>query len=193
MKKIIFFSNNINKLIEIRSLFKNLNLKILSPKDFNIKNEPKEVGSSFAENARIKSKYGFDKTNLPCFADDSGICIEALDWKPGIFSKRFKDKFATDKECFNFIIEKVKNSKKNKAYFQTSVCLTLKNNYHVVFEGKVHGTISKKILGKNGFGYDPIFKANENAKTFAELNKAEKNKLSHRSIAINKLVSFLVN
>ena len=88
-KKILFFSNNINKIREVENVFKKFKIKILSPKDFNIKFEPKENGKSFEENAKIKSNFGFEKTNLPCFSDDSGICIEAMKWKPGIYSKRF--------------------------------------------------------------------------------------------------------
>ena len=193
MKKILFFSNNLDKIKEIKSLFKELDIKVLTPKDFNLFNEPKENGSSFAENAKIKSLFGYENFEMACFAEDSGICIEALGWKPGIFSKRhlsgFKNKFI----CFKEIIDKVKLTGKVRAYFQTSVCLTLKKNYHLVFEGKINGTISKKISGTGGFGYDPIFIPDGELETFSQMSKMQKSKISHRSIAIKKLINFLSN
>ena len=191
MKNILFFSNNTNKLREIKDLLKNLLITVLSPNDLGIDFEPKEVGKSFSENAKIKSIYGYKNTSIPCFGDDSGISIEALGWKPNIFSKKFISSFNNEKECFKYIIDKVKRSGKNRAYFQTSICLTLKNKYHIVFEGRVDGTISNTPRGYNGFGYDPIFMPMGYSKTFGEFNKNEKNKLSHRSIAINKLINFL--
>ncbi len=191
MKEILFFSNNTNKVREIRNLFKNSELKVLSLADVKLDAEPKEIGKSFSENAKIKSSFGYNKTSIPSFADDSGIGIEALNWKPNVTSKRFLQNFRSSKKCFKYIIDKVKETKKNKAYFQTSICLTLKKNYHIVFEGRVHGEISKKILGVNGFGFDPIFRPEGYKKTFAELNSEEKNLISHRSIAINKLLDFL--
>ena len=193
MKKILFFSNNLNKIKEIKSLFKELDIKVLTPKDFNLFNEPKENGSSFAENAKIKSSFGYENIKLPCFADDSGICIEALEWKPNIFSRRYIDSFESHNACFKNIIKEVKNTKKIKAYFKTSICLTLNVNYHIVFEGQINGRISLKKLGKNGFGYDPIFIPEGYVKTFAEMNNKEKNLISHRNIAIRKLSNFLSN
>ncbi len=193
MKKILFFSNNLNKIKEIKSLFKELDIKVLTPKDFNLFNEPNENGSSFAENAKIKSSFGYENIKLPCFADDSGICIEALEWKPNIFSRRYIDSFESHNACFKNIIKEVKNTKKIKAYFKTSICLTLNVNYHIVFEGQINGRISLKKLGKNGFGYDPIFIPEGYVKTFAEMNNKEKNLISHRNIAIRKLSNFLSN
>ena len=192
MKTILFYSSNFKKIVEIKNIFTNNNLKIKSLNNFVKVKEPEEIGLSFAENAKIKSLYGFKNFNLPCFADDSGICIEALGWKPNIFSKRFINSFSSEKECLKKIIQKVKESKKDNAFFQTSICYTNREKYHIVFEGKVYGKISNKILGSNGFGYDPIFIPNGYKKTFAEMSIREKNQLSHRSIAINKLVNFLI-
>ncbi len=193
MNKIIFYSNNNDKIKEINSLFKKLSIKVFCPKDFGITLEPKEVGSSFAENAKIKSLYGFQNIQIPCFADDSGICIEALNWGPNINSKKFIKSFKNNFECFKYILKEVEKTGKNKAYFQTSICYTIKTNYHIVFDGLIEGKISKKIIGNNGFGYDPIFIPKENKKTFAQLTRIEKNSLSHRSVAIRKLINFLSN
>ena len=112
MKKLFFFSNNKNKIVEIKKIFKKNNLRVLSLNDFNIKGEPKEDGQTFEENAKIKSDYGFKKTGIPCFADDSGICIESLNWKPGVLSKRFLNSFKSNEYCFRSLIESIKSSGK---------------------------------------------------------------------------------
>ena len=193
MDKLLFFSNNKNKLKEVKNIFQNSSIKIFSQADFKINYEPKEFGSSFAENAKIKSAYGYKILGLPCFADDSGICIEALNWSPGIFSKKFISKFKNNSECFDYIIDKVKESGKRKAYFKTSICLTIKHNYHISFEGIINGLISNNARGGNGFGYDPIFIPDGIPKTLSEISRRKKNAISHRSIAIKKLLNFLSN
>ena len=193
MRGLFFFSNNKNKIIEIKKIFKKFNLKILSSSDLNVSDEPKENGQTFEENAKIKSDYGFNKTGLPCFADDSGICIESLNWKPGVLSKRFLNNFKSNDSCFKSIIKSTKGNSKQNAYFKTSISLTFKNNQNVIFNGKIDGKISEKVKGRFGFGYDPIFIPKNYNKTLAELSTNEKNQISHRSIAITKLINFLTN
>ena len=193
MKDILFFTNNLNKISEIKNLMKEYKINIFSPKDYELKEEPKENGASFAENAKIKSEFGYRFTRLPCFADDSGICIEALDGKPGINSKRFLNNFKNKKDCFDFIINETSRKKNNRAYFKTSICLTNEKGYNVFFEGRVDGIISKLISGSKGFGYDPIFIPNGLSKTFGQMKLKEKNLLSHRSIAIQKFLQFIIN
>ena len=193
MEKLLFFSNNNYKIKEIRKIFREYNLKILSLTDLNINYEPKENGQTFEENAKIKSDYGFKKTGIPCFADDSGICIESLNWGPGIYSKRFINNFKNKQDCFNHIINKTKDNRKKGAYFKTSISLTINKDQNVVFNGKVDGEISNRIIGNNGFGYDPIFVPKYFRKTLAELSIKEKNEMSHRSIAVTKLINFLFN
>ncbi len=193
MKQLFFFSNNKNKVIEIKKIFNRYNYKILSLDDIDINNEPEESGQNFEENAKIKSDYGFNKTGIPCFADDSGICIESLNWKPGVQSKRFINKFRTNEDCFKKIIESIEIKKKNKAFFKTSISLTINKKQNIVFNGKIDGTISNTVKGKNGFGYDPIFIPRSYKKTLAELSLKQKNEISHRSIAIGKLINFLLN
>ena len=193
MKNLLFFSNNKNKIIEIKKIFKKFNLEILSLSDLAISDEPEENGQTFEENAKIKSDYGFNKTGFPCFADDSGICIESLDWKPGVFSKRFLNNFKSNKACFDSIIKSNKKNSKQNAYFKTSISLTVKNNQNVIFNGKINGKISAQAKGGFGFGYDPIFIPNYYDKTLAELSTKEKNEISHRSIAVTKLINFLTN
>ena len=193
MKQILFFSSNKNKIIEIKKLFNKLNIQLLSLSDLDIDNEPEETGQTFEENAKIKSDYGFNKTGIPCFADDSGICIESLNWKPGVLSKRFLNEFKSNEACFKNIINRIKINGMQNAYFKTSISLTIKYNQNIIFNGKIDGKISDKIKGEYGFGYDPIFIPKYYKKTLAELSTKEKNEISHRSVAVRKLINFLSN
>ena len=191
MKDILFFSHNQKKIVEINQIFKSNKLNILNLNSFKKIKEPKEIGNSFSSNAKIKSKYGQKLFKIPCFADDSGFCVEALKNKPGIKSKRFLQKFASKREVFEYIISKVIKNKNNRAFFVTAISLTLKTNHHIIFLGKIKGSVSLKPKGRNGFGYDPIFIPEKHFKTFGEMTQEEKNKISHRKIAITKLKSFL--
>ena len=193
MRQLLFFSNNKNKIIEIKKIFNKFNLDLISLNDLNISEEPEESGQTFEENAKIKSDYGYNKTGIPCFADDSGICIESLNWKPGVLSKDFLNDFKDNKECFKSIFKSTKHNGKKNAYFKTSISLTINNNQNVLFNGKIDGKISDKAKGKFGFGYDPIFIPKNYEKTLAQLSTKEKNEVSHRSIAVKKLINFLSN
>ena len=193
MRRLLFFSNNKNKVIEIKNIFNKFNLELISLYDLNINEEPEESGKTFEENAKIKSDYGFNKTGIPCFADDSGICLETFNWKPGVLSKRFLNNFKNNEACFKSIIQSSKNNGKRNAYFKTSISLTIKNDQNLVFNGKIDGKISTQVKGNFGFGYDPIFIPKNYKKTLAELSTKEKNEISHRSIAVTKLLNFLTN
>ena len=191
MKDLIFFSNNKKKIEEIDGYFSNLSLRVLNLNHFKKITSPEETGSNFEENAKIKSQYAYSIFKKPSFADDSGISIECLNGKPGVNSKKFLQKNKNIKDTFSSIIS---SSKKNndKAFFQTSICLTLNEHTSFFFNGKIKGTISKKIRGLYGFGYDPIFIPNGCDQTFAEMTLVEKNKISHRAIALQKLKDFLL-
>ena len=191
MKDILFFSHNQKKIIEVKQIFKDSRIKVLDLNSFEKIKEPLETGNTFASNAKIKSKYGQKVFNIPCFADDSGFCVEALKNNPGVKSKRFLEKFSNKKKAFEYIISNVIEKKNNKAFFVTAICLTLKDNHHIVFLGKIRGTVSLKPKGTNGFGYDPIFVPKNYTRTFAEMSLEEKSIISHRKIAITKLKSFL--
>ena len=191
MKDILFFSHNQKKIIEVKQIFKDSKIKFYDLNSFKKTKEPKETGNTFASNAKIKSKYGQQLFDMPCFADDSGFCVEALKNNPGVKSKRFLEKFSNNKKAFEYIISNVVKKRNNKAFFVTAISLTLKENHHITFLGKISGTVSLKPKGTNGFGYDPIFIPENNIKTFAEMNLEEKNVISHRKIAITKLKSFL--
>ena len=192
MKDILFFSHNQKKISEVKHIFKDSKIKVCDLNSFEKIKEPRETGGTFASNAKIKSKYGHKVFNIPCFADDSGFCVEALKNNPGVKSKRFLEKFSNDKKTFEYIISNVIEKENNKAFFITAICLTLKNHHHIVFLGRVNGTVSLEPKGTNGFGYDPIFVPENYTKTFAEMSLKEKNIISHRKIAITKLKSFLI-
>ena len=191
MKDILFFSHNQKKIIEVKQIFKDSRIKVFDLNSFEEIKEPRETGDTFASNAKIKSKYGQKVFNIPCFADDSGFCVEALKNNPGVKSKRFLEKFSNKKKAFEYIISNVTERKNNKAFFVTAIWLTLKDNHHIVFLGRVNGTVSLKPKGTDGFGYDPIFVPENYTRTFAEMSIEEKNIISHRKIAITKLKSFL--
>lgn len=191
MKDILFFSHNQKKIIEIRQIFKSNKINIHDLNSFQTVKEPKETGVTFPSNAKIKSKYGQKIFKMPCFADDSGFCVEALSNGPGVKSKRFLEKFSSNKKAFEYIITKVNKKNNNKASFVTAISLTFKENHHIIFLGKINGTVSLEPKGSNGFGYDPIFVPENQNKTFGEMSLEEKNKISHRKIAITKLKSFL--
>ena len=190
MKKILFFSNNENKKEEISYIFDKTKIKLLTLSDFPKISDPKESGDTFEENASIKSNYGFNNFNIPCFADDSGICISALKNLPGTKSKRFIQDNGGEQESFKIIFREIKNKSNKNAFFKTSISLTV-NNKTTYFNGELGGTISDQPRGNYGFGYDPIFIPNGYNKTFGEMLPKEKNKISHRYIAIKKLQKHL--
>tara|TARA_B100000212_G_scaffold29100_1_gene19161 strand:+ start:193 stop:774 length:582 start_codon:yes stop_codon:yes gene_type:complete len=193
LREIIFFSGNEGKITEIKNKFKNKQIKILSLKNFDNYTEPLENGLTFRDNAKIKSSYGYSKFNIPCFADDSGICIEALGNLPGVKSKDFLNSFKNNISCFEYIINEVKNKNNNSAFFKSVICLTLTNNKNIFFEGIINGKISDSIIGNEGFGFDPIFIPDGHNKTFAQMKIDMKNKISHRGIALEHLVKYFFN
>ena len=193
VKEVLFFSNNKKKIVEISNLFSKESIKILNLNNFDKIKSPEEVGKTFEENAKIKALHGFNVFKKKCFADDSGICIQAMDGNPGVQSKKFLDREGGITKNLKEILLISKNKNDFNAYFQTCICLVLNKDTHIFFKGKIRGKISLKIRGPNGFGYDPIFIPEKENKTFAEMSLKEKNSISHRSIAIEKLKLYLIN
>jgi len=195
ISKILIGTNNKGKLKEIRGLLPK-SIKIFSTSDFNIKS-PVENGHTFKENSLIKSKYFSKKSNLVCIADDSGLEIDCLDKKPGIFSARWagsKGDFSKAiKRVYRELNKKDKNWKirKIKARFICALSISYKSKNVVCVLGKVEGQISHKPKGKNGFGYDPIFIPLKKSKTFGQMKPSEKYKMDHRYQAFKKIRKFL--
>ena len=191
---LIVGTNNRGKLREIKDLLPK-NLKIYSQKDLKLKS-PKENGKSFKENSLIKARFFSKKTKMICLADDSGLEINVLNKKPGIFSSRWagaKGNFNTAiKKVFNELSKKDKNwkSKKIKARFICVLSIYWPDGKNFSGTGKIEGFISSKKKGKNGFGYDPIFIPNKRKITFAQMLLKEKFKIDHRSKAYRKIKKF---
>jgi len=192
MNDLIFFSNNSYKIKEVKKILK-YNNKLLTLKDLPKIIEPQENGDTFEKNAIIKSSFGFEKFGKPCFADDSGICVSALNNKPNVRSKRFQQESGGLNNALEIIINEVKKKKDFKAFFQTTIAITIEKNNTVCFEGIVNGKISSTPMGNKGFHYDPIFIPENSSKTYGQMSANEKNEISHRSIAIKKLKRFLEN
>ena len=195
INKLIIGTNNKGKLKEIRDLLPKY-IKTLSPSNFNLKS-PRENGKTFKQNSLIKSKYFSTMTNLTCLADDSGIEIDILNKKPGIYSARWGGKNSNFnkaiKRVYREIDKKDKNwkNKKIKARFICALSISYLDKKVASVIGKVEGSISNQPKGKNGFGYDPIFIPNKNKKTFGEMKPSKKYKLDHRYNAFKKIRKFL--
>ena len=185
MKKILIGTHNLGKFREIAYLISNKYKKI-SPKMLKIKS-PKETGRTFKSNSRLKVQYFRRFINFPVISDDSGICISSLNNKPGIYTARFAKKNGGYFKAMKLILKKLKKTKNRNAKFICSLSYKLPSGKIVTKEGKVSGKISYKILGKNGFGFDPIFIPNFSKKTYAEMPKKKKMKIDHRYIAFKKL------
>tara|TARA_Y100000591_G_scaffold185666_1_gene160239 strand:- start:455 stop:1057 length:603 start_codon:yes stop_codon:yes gene_type:complete len=195
IKKLLIGTNNKGKLREIRSLLPK-NIEVFSTSKFNLKS-PKEDGKSFKQNSLIKSKYFSKKTNLICLADDSGLEIDLINKKPGIFSSRWagrnQDFNRAIKKVYKELDKKDKNwkTKKIRARFICALSICFLNKKIACVIGKVEGFVSKKPKGKKGFGYDPIFIPLKKTKTFGEMNLSQKCKLDHRFKAFKKIKKFL--
>ena len=185
MKKIMIGTHNIGKFKEISFLLKK-NIEKISPKLLNIKS-PKETGKSFSANAKLKAKYFSKFTKLPVISDDSGLCIKALKGKPGIFSARYAKKYGSFNKAMKFILKKMKNKKDRSAVFVCSLTYISNRENIVSVTGKIKGSISHKIKGSHGFGYDPIFIPFLKSVTFGQMSKNKKMKMDHRYIAFKKL------
>lgn len=189
--KIVFATNNLHKLEEIRKISEG-QLEILSLSDINCHDDIPETGDTLQENALIKARFVKEKYDLDCFADDTGLEVEALNNAPGIYSSRYAGEDGNSENNMRKLLHDLNNIENRSARFRTVIALILHNEEHF-FEGEIGGEIITIKKGTNGFGYDPIFKPNGYDKTFGELSNEIKNRLSHRAIATQKLVSFLLS
>ena len=185
MKKILIGTHNQGKFREIAYLISKKYKKI-SPLSLKIPS-PKETGKSFSSNSKLKANYFSKFVEFPVISDDSGLCIKALKNKPGIYSARLAKKYGSFKKAMQYILKELKNKKNRSAFFVCSLTYKLPNKKGITINGKIEGTISKKMRGKNGFGYDPIFIPKSYDITFGEFSKIKKIKVDHRYIAFKKL------
>ena len=188
IQELVFATNNKQKAEEIQSILGS-QYKILTLTDIGCTVDIPETGNSFEENATLKSSYVTEHYRLDCFADDSGLEIDALSNEPGIYSARYSG-VKDDRINLELVLQKMEGVVNRKAHFKTVISL-MKNGKNILFEGLIEGTIRQVPAGDHGFGYDPIFEPFGYNMTFAQMSMAEKNRISHRAIAMQKLIAFL--
>ena len=189
--KIVFATNNPNKLKEIQSLIPK-EIEIISLNEIGYNEDIPETGDTLEANAFQKAHYIKDNFNYDCFADDTGLEIDELNGSPGVYSARYAGPERNANANMNKVLNELKGKKNRKAQFRTAIALILKGEEHL-FEGKVEGYISKDKQGNEGFGYDPIFIPENDIRSFAQMSMQEKGAISHRGRAVKKLVAYLKN
>ncbi|MDX8553363.1 non-canonical purine NTP diphosphatase [Tenacibaculum sp. 1B UA] len=187
--KLVFATNNLNKLAEVQKMLPN-SIELLSLKDINCFDDIEETATTLEGNAQIKANYITEKFGYNCFADDTGLEVEALNGKPGVYSARYAGEPANAENNMQKLLTALNNKTDRNAQFRTSICLNL-DGKQILFDGVCKGTILTSKQGEQGFGYDPIFQPEGYNKSFAEMTSEEKNKISHRGLAIQHLVAFL--
>lgn len=189
-KKLVFATNNAHKLDEISSILGE-KVELLSLKDIHCHVDIPETADTLEGNAMLKAEYIYKNYGLDCFADDTGLEVEALNGAPGVYSARYAEGEGHNAEAnMQKLLQNMQGVQNRKAQFRTAICLILDGKKHL-FEGIVKGEIIKEKRGSSGFGYDPIFVPEGYTKTFAELGNETKNKISHRALAVEKLCRFL--
>lgn len=186
--KFIIATNNQKKLKELERILNPLGINAVSARDEGVSlDDVEETGTTFAENAFLKAEAAFKKTGLPSVADDSGLCVDVLNGRPGIFSARYAGENATDDDKNNKLLSELKDvsEKDRTAHFTCAICCILPNGEKIEVEGVCDGSIAFEPHGNEGFGYDPIFKYGD--KSYAELSSSEKDAVSHRGKALRKL------
>jgi XTP/dITP diphosphohydrolase len=189
--KLVFASHNQNKVNEIKSLLPK-SVEVLSLTDIGFVDEIDETGLTLDENSKIKAKAVLKKTGYFCFADDTGLEIEALNFEPGVFSARYAGDQKNDSENIEKVLLNLKGITNRNARFRTVITLLIGQDEYY-FEGRVDGKIIMEKRGEFGFGYDPIFIPADESRTFAEMTLEEKNQFSHRARAFQKMIEFLKN
>lgn len=187
--KLVFATNNKHKLEELQAILGN-DFTLLGLKDIGCFEDIPEEQPTLEGNASQKAKYVYEKYGYDCFADDTGLEIDALNGEPGVLSARYAGESKNSEDNMNKVLEKLAKINNRKARFRTVISL-IQNGAEMQFEGIVNGTILYKKRGNSGFGYDPIFLPENKNQSFAEMNIADKNKISHRGRAVEKLVQYL--
>ncbi|PRD32610.1 UNVERIFIED_CONTAM: dITP/XTP pyrophosphatase [Trichonephila clavipes] len=186
--ELVFATNNAHKLEEVQQMIGD-RFKLLSLADIGCHEDIPETGVTFEENAQQKTDYLKERFNVDCFGDDSGLEVDALQGEPGVYSARYAGTRDMEKNI-DLVLEKLGDNANRTARFKTVISLNINNEQHF-FEGSIEGRIINERIGTKGFGYDPIFIPNGYDITFAEMSLEEKNRISHRSVAVQKLCNFL--
>ncbi len=186
--KLIIASNNAHKLIEIKAILGDHFEEILSMREAGIDHETIEDGSTFMENARKKAREIMEISGCCALADDSGLCVDALDGAPGIYSARFCGRHGDDPANNRLLLEKLSGCEDRGAHYTCAMALALPDGSMLEAEGYLYGQIAREEAGSNGFGYDPLFYLPDHGCTAAQISPEEKNRISHRAEALHKLV-----
>lgn len=189
MEKLVFATNNAHKLDEVSAILGN-QFEVLSLKDIGCYDDIPETAETLEGNALLKAQYIVDKYGLNCFADDTGLEVDALNGAPGVYSARFAGEEHDSEKNMKKLLALMEGKANRKACFRTVIAL-IEGEKIRYFEGKIDGCISERPAGTEGFGYDPVFVPKGYEKSFAELSPQEKNKISHRALAVQKLISYL--
>lgn len=187
--QLVFATNNRHKLDEVSAKIGD-EFKLLTLDDIGCTADIEETGTTFAENASIKSRFIYDTYKIDCFGDDSGLEIDALNGAPGVYSARYAGTHGNHAANINKVLENMKDAVNRKARFRTVISLIWQGEEHF-FDGTIEGTIRTELSGNGGFGYDPIFQPDGYEITFAEMSMEEKNAISHRGRAMEGLIAFL--
>lgn len=187
--KLCFATNNEHKLREIQAML-GQEFEIVSLDQIGFKEDIEETGNTLEENSAIKANYIYNKFKIPCFADDTGLEVKALNNAPGLYSARYAGPQRDNNANINLLLNNLKDKEDHSARFKTVITLKTASQ-QLQFTGIAEGKIIETISGHGGFGYDPIFKPTGYNKTYAEMSADEKNEISHRGIAFRKLVSYL--
>ena len=186
--KILFATSNQNKAAEIRRLLPS-NIELITLNDIELNEDIPETSLTIEGNAKQKADYITTHFNMNCFADDTGLEINALNGEPSVYSARYAGEQRSDNDNIQLVLDKLSSKNDRSARFKTVIALTIDNQQHL-FEGIVNGIIRTEKSGTNGFGYDPIFEPENCGRTFAEMDMDEKNSYSHRARAFQKMINY---
>ena len=192
MKNLVFATGNIHKLQEVQGLFKE-GFALSCLKDVNITEDIPETADNLVDNALQKAWYVYNKCGIPCFADDTGLEVDALDGAPGVYSARYAGEQKDSKLNMLLLLKNMNGQTNRNARFRTIIAYIDENAQEHIFEGEIKGKIIENMAGGNGFGYDPIFVPEGYEETFAELSSEIKNTISHRARAMEKFLSYFNN
>ena len=187
--KLVFATNNAGKLAEVQKMLPK-SIELLSLKDIECFDDIEETATTLEGNAKIKANYITENFGYNCFADDTGLEVVSLNGAPGVYSARYAGEPANAENNMQKLLTNLSRSKNRNAQFRTSICLNL-DGKQFLFDGICKGEITNEKQGEKGFGYDPIFIPSGFDKSFAQMTSEEKNKISHRGLAIKKLIEFL--
>lgn len=183
-QKFVLATNNPGKLREMSAILGELGVEVIGPRDLGISMEVEETGTTFAENAMLKAKAICEAAKLPAIADDSGLCVDALNGAPGVYSARYGGEGLDDKDRYMLLLQNLRGQTTRAAHFACAIACAFPNGDELTAEGICPGTIAFAPMGEGGFGYDPVFFVPEFRKTFGQLTAEEKNKISHRGKAL---------